>query len=72
MAKSKFNFKGLGMFLITVGVVYSLIAILMCQVEFGIDLDITISKKKTGIIQSLTNVADVVYGSYKSLTKGAL
>jgi len=62
--KRKFNWKGLGGFILKAGIVYSLLMMLLCQVEFNIN----INKKKTGIIQNLTNIADNVYSGYKSLT----
>ena len=60
MAKHKA--KDFGNFLLKFLVVYSIVVVFICQVEF------TITKKKTGIIQNLTVAVDSVYSGYKSLT----
>lgn len=63
---TKFKFKGFGTFLLKLMIVYSIVVVFICQLEFTI----TVSKKKTGIIQNITNVADNIYSGYKSLTEG--
>ena len=68
--KRMLNFKWiviLGSVLGKLLVIFMLGSILMTQVEFTI----IISKKKTGIIQSVTNIADNLYAGYNAL-KGSV
>jgi len=66
MKNKKTGWQSFGDFIIKIIIVYAILTVFICQVDF----EIKIIKKKTGIIQNLTNIADNVYSGYKSLTGG--
>jgi hypothetical protein len=63
MKNKKTGWKYFGDFIIKIIVVYALLTVLICQVDF----EIKISKKKTGLIHNITNIVDNAYSGYKSI-----
>ena len=61
--KFKFSFLGLGSWVLKLLLILMIYSIFTAQIEF----DLRIIKRKEGIIQTITNVADTIYSGYKSL-----